>query len=381
MAIDPAIDTYLRIIEGHRNIGARFTNLKRVDATGGDGNFSLVLVATDNETGREVAIKVFRPDRQSEGYRYQCFCREEKILRALVGTPNVLGWIAPRSEFVEHVTTSGGIPFTVTFPYFAVELASANVAKVIRDQAWNPEQKLVGFREMCKAVQRIRELRISHRDIKPSNFLVTAKREVKLSDFGAARDLGSIDPPILAAYGWPPGDRRYASPEMLALLHDENPLIALESDIFGLGATLFELWTGAILGVQIYTSRLIAELMQAMNAVRKSERVRIYLGFVQSLAAAHPLPAISVFGGDLPPCIRNMIEDLYKSMAALDYRQRLRDFERIFLRIDQCLLVLRNEEKVRRWRCQKELFRRNRDEKRARGIKRLGAVGRMGESQ
>lgn len=372
MAIDATTDAFLRVIEGRHDIDARFTTLRRIGASGGDGYSSLVFVAMDNASGREVAIKVFRPDRHSETYRFQCFCREEKILHDLVGTPNVMDWIAPRSDFVEQVTTTTGISFPVTFPYFAVELALSDVAAVIRNRTWNPEQKLVGFREMCKAIQRIRKKGITHRDVKPSNFLVTVNGEVKLSDFGTARDLSGSEPAVLPNYGFPPGDTRYAPPEMLALLHDGDPTIALAGDIYGLGATLFELWSGAILGVQIFTPRFVADLAQAMNAVHKADRARILFQFMPNLVAAHPLPAISAFGGDLPSCVRDMVEDLYRSMAALDYRQRLCDFERIFLRIEQCLVVLRNEEKVRRWRRQKEISRANREQKRARAFKQAG---------
>jgi serine/threonine protein kinase len=365
MVKDENADAFLRVIEGRRDIDPRFTNLRRVSPTGGDGCFSLVFIAMDNTVGREVAIKVFRPDRISDTYRFQCFCREAKILHSLVGTPNILSWVGHRSEFVKQLKTDAGISVPVTFPYFAVELAVMNVGTVIRDGMWGPEQKLIGFREMCKAVQRIRGRRITHRDIKPSNFLVTAEREVKLSDFGAARDLGSVEPPILTDYGCPPGDTRYAPPEMLALLHDEDPLIALESDIYGLGATLFELWSGVVLGVQIYNRALVTDLARAMIAVLKSDRIRIFFQFLPNLVSAHPLPAISVFGGDLPPSIRDMVDELYRSMAALGYRQRLCDFERIFLRIEQCLLVLRNEEKVQCWRRRKEIYKCNRDRKRA----------------
>lgn len=381
MAIDAATDGYLRVIEDRRDIDSRFTNLKRIRAAGGGGHFSLVFVATDNTAGREVAIKFFRPDRHSDSYRYQCFCREEKILSALAGTPNILAWVAPRSDLVVNLTTNTGIPFPVTFPYFVVELAVADVATIIRNRTWNPEQKLVGFREMCKAVQRLRKHGIIHRDIKPSNFLLGVNREVKLSDFGTARDLNSRQPAILPNYGFPPGDTRYASPEMIALLHDEDPSIAFDGDIFGLGATLFELWTGVNLGVQVFTPRMMADLAQVMNAVDRRERFRIFSGFLPSLVAGHPLPAITAFGGDLPSSIRDLVEDLYRSMAALDYRRRLCDFDRIFLKIEQCLLVLRNEEKVFRWRCQKEVYRQNREQKRARLREQTGNIGKTGGTQ
>jgi len=378
MPIDAATDGYLRVIEGRRDLDARFGNLRRIGAAGGGGYSSLVFVAMDNTSGQDVAIKIFRPDRHSETYRYQCFCREEKILRALCGTPHVLAWVAPRSDFVELLTSAAGIPVPLTFSYFAAELAVTDVATVIRNSTWNPEQKLVGFREMCKAVQRIHNQGITHRDLKPSNFLVAVDRKVKLSDFGTARDLNGNEPAVMSNYEYPPGDTRYASPEMLALLHDEVPTIALAGDIYALGAILFELWSGAILGVQIFTRRFVSDLAQAMNAVHKRDRSRIFLGFVQNLAAGHPLPAITAFGGDLPSSIRDVVEDLYRSMAALDYRQRLCDFERIFLRIEQCLLVLRNEEKVRQWRRQKEVYRRNREEKRTRLLSHIGTSGQIG---
>src|SRR5713226_10348596 len=73
MAPDPARDGFLRLIEAKANIGGRYVGLKRVGTNGGEGHFSLVFSATDRQTGRTVAIKVFRPDRLIETYRFQCF--------------------------------------------------------------------------------------------------------------------------------------------------------------------------------------------------------------------------------------------------------------------------------------------------------------------
>ena len=44
-------------------------------------------------------------------------------------------------------------------------------------------------------------------------------------------------------------------------------------------------------------------------------------------------------------------------MAHLDYRRRLIDFDRIALRVQTCLLVLRNEQKYKKWQEQKERYR------------------------
>src|ERR1041384_1235499 len=106
MAPDPARDGFLRLIEGKPDIAGRYLNLKRVGANGGQGNFSLVFSATDRQTGSTVAVKVFRPDRLTDTYRFQCFCREAILLEELVGNANILGWLGPRGEFFERVQTS-----------------------------------------------------------------------------------------------------------------------------------------------------------------------------------------------------------------------------------------------------------------------------------
>ena len=198
--------------------------------------------------------------------------------------------------------------------------------------------------------------------------------EVKLSDFGAARHVDGGEPAILAAYPAAPGDTRYASPEMHALLHDSDPSVARGGDIFALGATLFEMCTGAILGIQIFDASFASDLAHAMAAISKGDRRRVYLEFVQNIDAGHPLPSISDYATDVPASIRELIDGLYKGMASLDYRRRLCDFETIFLKIDQCLLVLRNEEKVRRWQRTKEQFAQNRRDKLAR---RLAAAAQL----
>jgi serine/threonine protein kinase len=378
MARDQNRESYLRLVEARRDIGVRYVGLKRVGTDGGDGFFSLVFSATDTRTSRAVAIKVFRHDRLAESYRFQCFCREATLLEQLVGNANILEWVGARDEFVVTMQDATGVSLDLQFPYFAVELAATDIGAVIRGGSWGAERKLAAFREMCKAVQRIHRLAIVHRDIKPSNYLVMSNGDVKLSDFGVARKVDGTEPGILTNYQHAPGDSRYASPEMHALLHDDDPAIAMKADFFSLGATLFELFSGTMLGVQIFDASFARDLARTMSAVSRRDRQRIYLQFVQSVDAGHPLPSISSYGGDIPTCIGPLLDGLYRSMAALDYRQRLCDFPMIFLKIDQCLLVLRNEEKVRRWRQQKEQYKQNRDAKLVHRRARIAAA-RLGD--
>jgi serine/threonine protein kinase len=227
----PSPEGHFKLIEARRDIDGRFFNIRRAGA----GNFSLVFAARDNTSNRDIAIKVFRPEFLTQHpYRFQCFCREAALLQQLNGSKNVVNWIAPRGEFTEELKSTTGITVDYRFPYFAVELAVTDVGEAARTGSWNSEQKLLGFREMCKGVQRIHRAGIAHRDIKPSNFLIMPDGAVKLSDFGTARDVNGSDPPIMPDYMIAPGDTRYSSPEMLALIHDVDATIAFRGDIYSL---------------------------------------------------------------------------------------------------------------------------------------------------
>lgn len=102
-----------------------------------------------------------------------------------------------------------------------------------------------------------------------------------------------------------------------------------------------------------------------MAAVKVGQRQRIFQETIQTIVVSHPLPKLECYTTPVPSCIRDHLDLLYHSLAALDYRVRLCDFTRIFRRIDICLIVLRNEQKYARWLAEK---RRRRQ---ARNLKRL----------
>jgi serine/threonine protein kinase len=364
----PTVDAYLKIVESRQDIDGRFIGARRVGQAGGNGVFSLVFRARDQGTGRDVAIKVFNPDCK-EPYRIACFRREAKILEELRDQPDIIGWVAPRSTFTELTTTTAGIAWPITFEYYALELAHSDVGSVIENGGWNVEQTLRAFHVMCRAVQRIHLRRIAHRDLKPSNFLLMLDGSVKLSDFGTARNLSGPPSAILPRYDAPPGDTRYASPELIAGLHDEDPEFGFHGDIFALGSILYELVTGTCLGL-VLDYRFRADLAQAMHSVAQGQRRRVYDQIVGQIADSYPLPGLAASGTQIPAGIMDRIEELYKSMAAMSYTARLSDFSRIFRAIRTCQIILHNEEQYQRWRKNGERYRHDREEKRRRAVPR-----------
>ncbi|MBK8979336.1 MAG: protein kinase [Planctomycetes bacterium] len=89
---------------------------------------------------------------------------------------------------------------------------------------------------VCDALAYAHEQGVIHRDVKPSNILVAADGQPVLTDFGLARDL---DAPALTRTGAFAGSPHYVSPEQARGLAG----VDARSDVFSLGATLYELLT------------------------------------------------------------------------------------------------------------------------------------------
>ena len=308
-----------------------------------------------------MALKFFNPAHLRDQYRWNSFVREPTILQLFTGKRDVLQCLAPRDEFSVPFSNLG-LTLNIPFAYYAVELASCDVNSLILADSWTAIQKLDAFRVMCRAVQRIHARRVVHRDLKPSNFLVMPDGSLRLSDFGTARDLNNDA--IARAYHAPPGDVGYAAPEMIASLHDVDPSFALAGDIYSLGAILFELFARTPLVLHLFDTATLGDLHQTMARVDRTARVRTYGAFVTNLANGHPLPSLRHFGGTVPACALPLIDRLYQGMAAVDYNQRLSDFNTIFSLISTCIWVLQHEDAYNRWRAFRERMREKRETKR-----------------
>jgi serine/threonine-protein kinase len=92
------------------------------------------------------------------------------------------------------------------------------------------------IREIAKGIEYTHNKNIIHRDIKPSNILISHHGEIKLIDFGVAKD---ETPSKLTLTGMIVGTPSYMSPEQA----NGDPL-GPQSDIYSLGVLLYEMLTG-----------------------------------------------------------------------------------------------------------------------------------------
>ena len=189
-----------------------------IDPLGGGSRYE-VFHAWDRTLFCEVAVKVIRPDRVSDHRAMNGFEREVGIARRLLH-PNLVRYLrwkpsAPR-------------------PYFVMEYIRARTLEdhlEDYDDVSVPEICLLGIR-MCSALQYLHSQSVLHLDVKPAN--LTMGDPPRLLDLSLAR----LAPGKLQL-GGELGTSAYMAPEQC-----RSGLVTPSTDLFGLGATLYEGLTG-----------------------------------------------------------------------------------------------------------------------------------------
>ncbi|MAI32870.1 MAG: serine/threonine protein kinase [Rubripirellula sp.] len=92
-------------------------------------------------------------------------------------------------------------------------------------------------RQICSALQYAHNNGVIHRDLKPSNLFLTKSGEIKLGDFGIARDLDRSD---ITASGMTVGTHAYMAPEQIT----GDEAVSGKADLYSLGCCQFEMLVG-----------------------------------------------------------------------------------------------------------------------------------------
>ncbi len=203
-----------------RLIGERY----RLGEILGRGGMATVHRATDIRLGREVAVKLLKPEVTADPDLAQRF-RREALAATVLRHPNIVACL--------DTGTDEGQPFLVMDLVDGEDLA-ARLKRGGRLAPWAAAR--IGL-DVARALGVAHVRGIVHRDIKPGNILLAADGRAMVTDFGIARLAMDAE---AASPGTTLGSVHYFSPEQA-----RGVATTPASDVYGLGLVLFEAVTGA----------------------------------------------------------------------------------------------------------------------------------------
>ena len=191
----------------------------------GRGGQGVVFRARQKSLNRTVALKVIGLGQWASKAHLKRFRREAEAAASLEHPG-----IVPIHEVGER---DGSCYFSMKF------IEGGQLDEIVRHEPMPIRQAAELIAKVARTVHYAHEHGILHRDIKPGNILLDAEGEPHLTDFGLARllETESTVTRTLEVLGTP----SYMAPEQAL---GENAAVSSATDVYGLGAVLYQLLTG-----------------------------------------------------------------------------------------------------------------------------------------
>lgn len=230
-------------------IGSLIDGKYKVLAKIGQGGMSVVYLAMDGRLNKQWAVKEIR--------KVGTGVNNEVVIQSLLAEANLMKRLDhPTLPRIVDIIDTGSTIFVV-MDY--IEGLSLN--KELAEKGPQPQEAVIEWgKQLCDALYYLhtRTPPIVYRDMKPANVMLKPDGNVKLIDFGIAREYKidkNEDTTVL-------GTRGYAAPEQL----NANSQTDARTDIYSLGVTLYHLVTGKIPDEPPYALVPIRELNSALSA-------------------------------------------------------------------------------------------------------------------
>jgi eukaryotic-like serine/threonine-protein kinase len=221
------------------------------------GGQGVVYQALQLSTKRDVAVKVMKQGPFATLADRVRFDREVETLGKLKH-PNIVavhdaGAVAGFQYFVMNYVD--GQPLDEAFPGLGCLIperastdgprpgAGAKAAAAVRPSPLQVASALQAFIKVCDAVHAAHLRGVIHRDLKPSNIRVDRSGEPHVLDFGLAKSADALPDSAMTRTGQFVGSLPWASPEQV---EGASQKIDLRTDVYALGAILFQLLTGSL---------------------------------------------------------------------------------------------------------------------------------------
>ncbi|MDP7277528.1 MAG: protein kinase [Planctomycetaceae bacterium] len=194
----------------------------------GSGGMGSVYLASHQDTGQTVALKVLGQQHMADPHLLQRFQLEARAAQQLTH-PNIVA--VYEAATVDEIS------------YIAQEFVDGiDIERLLQQRGrLTPARCLDIVRQVARALHHAHQQGIIHRDVKPSNLLITSDGTAKLADMGLARSVDHTGDSRATMAGTVVGTVDYIAPEQA----DDSRAADARCDIYSLGCSWYEMLTGS----------------------------------------------------------------------------------------------------------------------------------------
>ncbi len=205
--------------------GSTFARRYQIIEELGKGGMGKVYKANDIDIKEKVAIKLIKPEISTDKHTIERFQNELKFARKIRHKNVCQMYDLNREEGTYYISME--------------YIEGENLRNMIRMSGQlGIGTTLSVAKQVCEGLIEAHKLGVIHRDLKPSNIMIDREGIVRIMDFGIARSLKEKG---ITGAGVMIGTPEYMSPEQV-----EGKETDQRSDIYSLGAILYEMVTGRV---------------------------------------------------------------------------------------------------------------------------------------